>query len=254
MRVLPILGKLAFATFLVALAIGIVSAAGTRLGVWDYHIGLMAMFPWCVFVALGAVALALVWIVIAVIKGTGEGARWAMSALIGAIVLLYTPLTAISNASGMPHIHDITTDIDYPPQFDTLLPLRQGAETPPDYDGAIRVRDNGVLHSTSYLQRKYYGDIYPRGILLPPTKVFWRAFRAAKGMGWNIVSFDPNTGRIEATDTSFFFGITDDIVIRVKPSGQGARVDVRSKSRINQPDLGRDAQGIRDFFKRLGAM
>ena len=253
-RVLPIAGKVAFALFVAAATIGLVAALGTRTGIWDYHIGLLKIFPWCVFVGLAAFALSLVWGIGALFFADGGRARWGASALAGSILLLYTPLTTVLNASGLPHIHDISTDPEYPPQFEDLLPLRQGAETPASYDGPVRVLDNGVMHTTAYLQKIYFADLHPRGILLPPTKVFWRTFRAAKEMGWNIVSFNADSGRIEATDTSFFFGITDDIVIRVKPSGQGTRVDVRSKSRINQPDLGRNAFAMREFFKKLAAM
>ena len=61
----------------------------------------------------------------------------------------------------------------------------------------------------------------------------------------------PDAGRIEATDTTFFFGFTDDIVIRVKPAGMGARLDIRSKSRVGQNDIGRNAARIHAYVKRL---
>ncbi len=72
-------------------------------------------------------------------------------------------------------------------------------------------------------------------------------------MGWNIVAAEPASdgGRIEATDTTLFFGFTDDIVIRVKPSGMGARLDIRSKSRVGISDLGTNAARIRAFVKKL---
>ncbi len=70
-------------------------------------------------------------------------------------------------------------------------------------------------------------------------------------MGWSIVAVVPDEGRIEATDTSFFFGFTDDIVIRVKPSGMGARIDIRSKSRQRENDAGANAERIRAYIKRL---
>ena len=70
-------------------------------------------------------------------------------------------------------------------------------------------------------------------------------------MGWNVVAIAPDEGRIEATDTSLFFGITDDIVIRVKPSGMGAKLDIRSKARMNSDYGNRNPQRIRDFMKEL---
>jgi len=70
-------------------------------------------------------------------------------------------------------------------------------------------------------------------------------------MGWNVVAVTPKEGRIEATATSFWFGLTDDIVIRVKPAGIGARLDIRSKSRVGQSDFGANARRIRAFIERL---
>jgi uncharacterized protein (DUF1499 family) len=70
-------------------------------------------------------------------------------------------------------------------------------------------------------------------------------------MGWHLVGFDPEAGTIECTDTSFWFGFTDDIVIRVVKSGEGARLDIRSKSRLAGPDMGVNAYRIRSYVKEL---
>ena len=62
-------------------------------------------------------------------------------------------------------------------------------------------------------------------------KLFWHAFETAKKMGWTIVDYSEKDGRIEATDRSFWFGQTADIVIRVQTAGAlGARLDIRSQS------------------------
>ena len=61
----------------------------------------------------------------------------------------------------------------------------------------------------------------------------------------------PAEGRIEATDTTRWFGFKDDIVIRVRPEGAGSRVDVRSVSRVGRGDVGTNARRIRDFLKAL---
>ena len=72
-------------------------------------------------------------------------------------------------------------------------------------------------------------------------------------MGWeNIVS---NTGeqRIEATDTTWWFGFVDDIVIRIRSEEIGSRIDVRSLSRVGVGDLGENAARIRRFRDALNA-
>ena len=46
----------------------------------------------------------------------------------------------------------------------------------------------------------------------------------------------------------------DDIVVRIRADGgNGSRIDIRSKSRVGQSDLGINARRIRDFAARLKA-
>jgi len=66
------------------------------------------------------------------------------------------------------------------------------------------------------------------------------------------VAATPEKGTIEATETTFWFGFKDDVVIRIRPEGAGSRVDVRSKSRVGKSDLGANAARIRRFAAALG--
>jgi len=170
---------------------------------------------------------------------------------VGAIVLLATPAYDIAICRALPRIHDISTDVEHPPEFAALLTQRPGAENPPDYDGPNVMQADGKSTTVMALQKKFYPEIHPVGQLTSPEKLFARALATARKMGWDIVAVVPDEGRIEATDTSFFFGITDDIVIRVKPSGMGARLDIRSKSRVGDTDGGENAARIRAFVKKL---
>jgi uncharacterized protein (DUF1499 family) len=70
-------------------------------------------------------------------------------------------------------------------------------------------------------------------------------------MGWKIIDRNQAEGRIEATDTTRWFGFKDDIVIRITPAGQGSRVDVRSVSRVGKSDVGTNARRIRKYLKAL---
>ncbi len=253
MRHVPMLGKIAFGAFVLALGLGLVAAFGTRAGLWNYHVGLFAIYPWSVYAAIAGAVLGVAWVLGALVNKSGAGARYGAVALAGSLVLIAPPLYYVLVAPTLPPIHDVTTDIEHPPRFEAVLPLRAGAENPARYEGAHRVFFKKKWHTVAWLQRRYYGDIHPIGVLVPPDKLFWRAFDTAKSMGWNIVAFDPKRGRIEATDTSFFFGFTDDIVIRVRPSGEGARLDIRSASRDGTTDAGGNAARIRSFVKKLAA-
>ena len=67
-------------------------------------------------------------------------------------------------------------------------------------------------------------------------------------MGWDIVAQSKQEGRIEATDTTFWFGFKDDIVVRIAADGSGSKVDVRSESRIGLSDVGVNAKRVRAFL------
>ena len=72
---------------------------------------------------------------------------------------------------------------------------------------------------------------------------------AASQLGWKIKSENLEAGIIEATETTFWYGFKDDVVIRIQPSeGGGSVVDVRSISRVGGSDIGANADRIRKFL------
>jgi uncharacterized protein (DUF1499 family) len=144
-------------------------------------------------------------------------------------------------AQTVPAIHDITTDTDNPPSFVSILPLRKDAPNMADYGGP----------EIAAKQKTAYPDLAPAMLPLPPSQVFEQALQAARDMGWTIVNSNPLEGRIEAIDTTFWFGFKDDIVIRIVAVNQGSRIDVRSVSRVGRSDVGTNAKRIRKFLKKL---
>jgi uncharacterized protein (DUF1499 family) len=102
-------------------------------------------------------------------------------------------------------------------------------------------------------QRRAYPDIVPLTLALQPGAVFSRTLDTARRMGWTIVAADDAAGRIEASDRSRWFGFTDDIVIRITPSGSGSRIDLRSSSRLGRSDFGVNAARIKTYLAALRA-
>ena len=92
-----------------------------------------------------------------------------------------------------------------------------------------------------------------------PAQSFARAERAARALGWDIVSTVPVEGRLEATDSTPLLGFKDDIVVRIREiaaesgKGSGSVVDVRSVSRVGLSDIGTNARRIRAFLRELQA-
>jgi uncharacterized protein (DUF1499 family) len=81
--------------------------------------------------------------------------------------------------------------------------------------------------------------------------VFERARAAVDTLGWDLVASAPEQGRIEATDTTFWFRFKDDIVIRITETPEGSLLDARSTSRVGVSDVGKNAARLRAFFALL---
>ena len=58
-------------------------------------------------------------------------------------------------------------------------------------------------------------------------------------------------GRIEAIAYSSFLGFRDDVILRVRPEPDGARIDVRSSSRYGTFDFGTNAARIRRLLNDI---
>ena len=101
-------------------------------------------------------------------------------------------------------------------------------------------------------QRAAYPDIGPVTLPAPPDAAFNRALATVERLGWEVLGSDAAAGRIEASDRTFWFGFTDDVVIRIADAVDGgSRVDVRSLSRVGVGDLGANADRVRAFLAAL---
>lgn len=166
----------------------------------------------------------------------------AASAVVG-LFSFYLPFSQWQTARSVPPIHDISTDLDNPPKFVDILPLRADAPNPAEYAG----------DETAEQQREAYPDLGPMVLDVPMEVVFEAVQETVEQRGWELVSAvqEGDGARVEATDTTLWFGFKDDIVIRMQPTRDGVRLDVRSKSRLGKSDVGTNAQRIKSFSERL---
>lgn len=218
----------------------LVAGPGYRLGLWPFRTG-FALMTYSAWIGLGAALCALVPLIVSVMER-----RWKMAAMPAVVLILgvvscVVPYFWKRTAQQLPRIHDISTDTVNPPRFVAMAPLRAHAVNPLEYGGPEIARK----------QQLGYPDITSLSLAIPFDQAFGRALDTAQRMGWNVVAAVPAQGRIEASDTTFWFGFTDDIVIRVMPSGSGARLDIRSVSRVGQSDAGTNARRIRSYLDAL---
>jgi uncharacterized protein (DUF1499 family) len=227
---------LALVVGVAALAVLILCGPGTRMGWWSFRTGL-GLLQWAAYGGIAAMVLAVVAL------GLGGRRVVAAVALVAGLGALLPPVMFRRTARSVPPIHDITTDTENPPAFVAVAERRAGASNPIEYGGP----------DVAAQQRKAYPDLQPAKLSDPPARAFERALDAAHGQGWEIVAAVPGEGRIEATDTTRWFGFKDDVVVRVRPEGAGSRVDVRSLSRVGRSDVGKNADRIRAYLRALGS-
>ncbi|NNU16550.1 DUF1499 domain-containing protein [Parvularcula sp. ZS-1/3] len=155
-----------------------------------------------------------------------------------AAAITYLPIYMRGEASKVPPIHDITTDVSDPPAFVAILEERKDAPNPPEYD-------DGQTEQ----QLEAYPDIKPLVMPKPLPEAWDIAMDAVRAEGLKIKAAVPSEGRIEATETVPLFGFKDDVVIRLRDAhGRATVVDIRSKSRVGQSDLGYNARRIRSLL------
>jgi len=223
---------------LLAALLLLMAGPGTRLALWDFRFGFTLM-RWALYLGVGSAGLAMIALAIPRLR-RGQVGALSLAIVVG-LATAALPLSQVQKARSVPPIHDITTDTNDPPTFEAIAPLRADAPNPVEYAG----------EEVAAQQREGYPDLGPLRTDHPPADVFAAARDAAEAMGWEMVAAEQAEGRIEATDTTFWFGFKDDVVIRVRPQGDGSIVDVRSKSRVGGSDIGANAARIEGYLTEL---
>lgn len=216
------------------------SGAGTRLGLWVFGTG-FSILRWSAYVGAAAAVLALIAVIWLMASRRQRPPVVLVIGLLAGFAAFWMPYAQQAKARSVPPIHDITTDTQDPPQFQAVLPLRADARNPPEYLGG----------EVTEQQLKAYPDIRTLALKASPAQAFTAANEVVKSMGWDVAAAVESDGRIEATDTTFWYGFKDDIVIRIRPDGTGSRLDIRSKSRVGRSDIGTNAARIRKFVAAL---
>lgn len=209
-------------------------ALGTKFDIWPYTAGLLLL----ALSVAGSVIILVINLIWIFRKPAPANRKVILVSSCIALIPLIIVLLAMRNSAGGPIIHDISTDLNSPPEF---------------VAGKIeRGEDSNDLQRTSddlRIQQAVYSDIKPILSPLATDEAFKQAAIVSRQLGWEIYAEVPNEGRIEAVDTTFWFGFKDDIVIRVKPDNQGSRIDLRSVSRVGRSDLGANAKRISRFVE-----
>ncbi|MGK0297349.1 MAG: hypothetical protein ACI9XC_000952 [Gammaproteobacteria bacterium] len=178
-------------------------------------------------------------VIFSMIKGTTLNGKYCLVImLLGFFPFVVAVLSIGIDSLRRPLIHDISTDTTNPPNFQEVRNLRTPEHNSPEYIGS----------TLAGIQQNAYPQIKPVITSLNRADALVEATQVVKDLQWEFINIDYDNGIIEAYDTSQLFGFVDDIIIRVREENQGARIDIRSASRVGKGDLGKNAERIKQFI------
>lgn len=221
-----------------SILLGVTSFVVLTLSVWGFRAGgwpwpqAFDLAGWGAWAAGAGVIVALVGLAVWLRRRQGG----ASAVLLG--LILSMPVAGLGvgfeiAARTTPPINDISTDTDDPPVFWFTV-------TPSDYPAP-----------NAEPQRAAYPDVRPLEMPVSTDEAFAAALALVEARGWDVLSADPAESQIEAIATSRLFGFADEVAIRVTETNTGARIDMRSRSRLGQIDRGANARRIEAFLPDL---
>jgi uncharacterized protein (DUF1499 family) len=240
----------------------------SRLAIWAWRVGIfsipvvllaivivrsnileivpsLAAFGGALFLALLAVLLSLAAFVVIWREGFAGLGMAVLALVIGLAILAYPAYFAVKGYR-LPAIADITTDPIDPPRFEAIARLRPRDANPILYAG-LRAAE---------LQKSAYPTIEPLIVSVAPQLAYDAAIEVINKRKWRIV--DARTpqqgrreGRIEAVARTAILGFRDDLVVRIRPDPDGARIDMRSASRYGRHDFGTNAARVTSLSEAI---
>jgi hypothetical protein len=245
--------------------VALFSLAATLVAVIIVRSGALEIVP-ALSTLAGALLLAVVAILLALgaaiiiwFEGVG-GVREVVTALLIGLALIAYPAFLGIRGYRLPAIYDVTTDPIDPPRFDAIARMRPRDANPVAYEGLYAAE----------LQHAAYSDIEPDVTDSTPQEAYNAAMKVIAKRKWRVVDTrppqgggpppvgvraapgpPPRDGYIEAIARTPILGFRDDVVVRVRSTSDGTRIDVRSASRYGRHDLGTNATRVRNLISDI---
>lgn len=177
-----------------------------------------------------------------------RGLRHAIGGAVLSLVILGYPVSLIGPGVLLPAIHDISTDLNDPPEFTAALAGR------PDW--ANTMEHPGNESALADAQRESYPQVTPLFLEMQTDEAFDLAMKVVQDLGWRVVGVEEPAspgalGQVEAIAYTKILAFANDVAIRVTAVPEGTLFDVRSISRYGKSDLGDNANRIIDVIQRI---
>ena len=228
----------------------LVGAVGTKLGLWNWKLGFGAVMVrgpfgvgWAPALAMLAVAVSLIGVIVSIWVGSWKR---SLAALLISLATMGAFIFMGGQARKAPPIHDVSTNWNEPLMFSEAVMRERGAGANPVVANPVLAADHPAFGGRRIAEVNEQTCPAAKPVLLKTSAedAYVRTKAALGKEGLDIVTDDPAAGRLEAVATSFWYGFKDDLVARVAPEGSGARVDMRSVSRVGMSDLGQNCKRI----------
>lgn len=251
------LGTAALVLALSPAVLVVAGALATKFGLIDWKLGFGAVIAvgpfgmgWAPTLAILAIVFSLVALAISFRSG---GWRRPLAALLIAGATMGVFVVLGGKAREAPPIHDVATNWHEPMMFSQVTMARRGPDANPVEADPMVPEGIPEIGGMSVAEVNRQTCPHARPVLLQTTAAdaYARTKAALIAQGLKIVGENREDGLIEAVATSFWYGFKDDLVARVWPEGSGARVDMRSVSRVGMSDLGQNCQRIGELAERI---
>ena len=231
------LGVFAFVAAVTGVVLAGAAVVGVRQGWLSYAGGHGVMWSLAApAFALLAVVLGLVTLVFGLAVAP-RSLRGAVSIAIGALTFLAVSAGNKTPPTAAP-VHEVSTDWRDPVMASPgLLAARGPNANPVELAPALPEGPQGVMGRTvAEVNAKTCPAALPITLMASKDAAFAKAKSALSAEKLAILTNQPAEGRLEAVAVRGLFAQKDDVIVRVREEGAGARIDIRSTAREGATD------------------
>lgn len=181
-------------------------------------------------------------------RGVGAAAGGLAVSALALLMALGAAAAPRARAGGGPPVHDVATDWRDPLMPSPALVRLRGPDAWPVEAAPLLPEGptgGGFLGRTvAEINARFCPAARPLTLPLRPVDAYARVRGALARERLGVVTDDPAAGRLEAVALRGVLAAREDLIARVRPDGDGARIDLRSIARHGGGDGGSDCARV----------